>query len=146
MYGRAGAHVHFISLWALSSSPVGARLDRPIFRHSGGRAAEGPDQVLIWLREKSTGKGRFFVPSSSLLGRSLPLRLGLSQLGFSWSSDWPVKCDIKVETSQRLIPSRDRKGADGSMASKFFRNEQRHGFALLLDYVLKCPPYVLVLP
>jgi len=30
-------------------------------------------------------------------------------------------------TSERLIPSRDRKGADSYLASKLFCNEQGHG-------------------
>ena len=54
--------------------------------------------------------------------------------------------DIEVETSERLIPSRDRKGADSYLASKLFCNEQRHGIALLVDDVLKSMPYIFVLP
>ena len=47
---------------------------------------------------------------------------------------------------ERLIPSRDRKGADSFVASKLFSEEQRQGLALLVAYVLKSMPYILVLP
>ena len=47
---------------------------------------------------------------------------------------------------ERLIPSRDRKGADACVASILFRDEQSHGLALIVDYVLKSVPYILVLP
>jgi hypothetical protein len=54
--------------------------------------------------------------------------------------------DIYVETSERLIPSRDRKGAVSCVASKLLRNEHGHGLAPLVDHVLKSMPDVLVLP
>ena len=44
------------------------------------------------------------------------------------------------------IPSRDRKGADDSVALKLFRDIQCHRFALLLDDVPKSMPDVFVLP
>src|SRR6266496_4325084 len=38
----------------------GARLDRPIFRHSGGRAPKGADRLSMDFGERQTGKERFF--------------------------------------------------------------------------------------
>lgn len=52
----------------------------------------------------------------------------------------------EVETSECQIPSRDREGADDCVVSKLFCDEQCHGLALLVDYVLKSVPYILVLP
>ncbi len=55
--------------------------------------------------------------------------------------------DIEVETNECLLPSRDRKGAVYSyVASNFVRDEKCHGLALLIDYVLKSMPNILVLP
>ena len=53
--------------------------------------------------------------------------------------------DIEVETNvwYRAATARERTSV---VASKLFSDEQRHGLALLVDYVPKSMPYILVLP
>lgn len=57
-----------------------------------------------------------------------------------------AKASQRLLPNRRLVPSRDRKGADTCVRSKLFCNEQSHGFALPLDYVPDSRPDLLVLP
>jgi hypothetical protein len=53
--------------------------------------------------------------------------------------------DIEVEANvwYRAATARERTSV---VASKLLSDEQRHGLALLVDYVPKSMPYILVLP
>jgi hypothetical protein len=71
--------------------------------------------------------------------------VGLASFGDDSQSS-TILSSRRTGSQECLIPSRDRKGAVSCLTSKAFRDEQCHGLALRVDYVLESMPDILILP